>query len=405
MGGTINDIISAAPAGGTVTLPAGDFEGPVYINKPLHVIGNNTLIHARRGNAVQITSEGVTLENLRVEMTQGRLNDASVMSIFPAEVRNVEVYGAPHGFGAEDIRFEFPRLLELGSFAAEQENTYLLRMTLPVAAEIECTASGVRFSPTTLQAGDNEVKITVSGFSAAYSLYAEVLVKSQFARRIYITGTPRQDMEPIRDFRLQTEDFCAHSEAESVQLSEQSGIDVEPQSLPILEIRKKQRIALMPYVGSKCELYFECQNPNRLEIDPYVFLLDDTGKCFDSRCLVFFGNTSSLDKSVSYHAEDSHIAVDFNKVSDKIERIVVVYSVYGGDAQRNFSGVTMPMLRIASGNRERIRYTMYNLGISPTVIAAEFYRYDGEWKISAVGWGYPSGLAALCQSYGIEVLN
>ncbi len=405
MSGSINDIIAKAPAGGVVTLPEGEFRGPIYISKPLHVIGSNTTIWTKRGNVVQISAENVTLENLRVELTDGRMNDSAVMSLYPAAIRNVEIYGASRGFGAEDIRFELPRSLELGDFAAEQENTYLLRITVPVEAEIHCTAAGVSFSPAQLKVGDNEVRITVSGFSAVYCLFAEVLVKSLFTRRMYITGKPRPDTEPVKDYRLKSEDFCTPADTDSSLLSEKSKVDIEPQQLPILEIRKLQKITLLPYVGSRCEFYFECNNPQKLEIDPYIFLLDDTGKSFNSRCLVFFGNSESIDRSVVHHPEDNHISVDFNRISDRVERIVIAYSVYGGNAQQNFSCVSSPVVRIASHGRERIRYNMYNLGSSPTIIAAELYRYDGEWKISAVGWSYSNGLAALCENYGITVLN
>ncbi|MFD1908210.1 TerD family protein [Paenibacillus rhizoplanae] len=37
------------------------------------------------------------------------------------------------------------------------------------------------------------------------------------------------------------------------------------------------------------------------------------------------------------------------------------------------------------------------------IVAGEIYRYQNEWKFSAVGSGYAGGLAALCQSYGIQV--
>ncbi len=405
MGGSINDIIANAPAGGTVTLPAGEFEGHLYINKPLHIIGSSTTIWSNHGNVAEIASPNVILENLRLELIGGRIHEYALSSAYPVKISNVEIYGPTCGMGAEDIRFDLPRSLNLGSFAADKINTYMVRMSTPVAAEICCNATGVSFSPTTLLPGDNEVMITVKEIGAAYQLYAPVLVKSLFTRRLYITGKPSAEAEIAVERRLPTEDYCFGSTGSELVFPNRSAIDVEPQELPILEIRKLQKISLMPYIGSRCDVFFHCGNPQKLEIDPYVFLLDDTGKSFDSRCLVFFGNRSSPDGSVFHHPESNHVSIDFNKIDMRTKKIMIVYSVYGGNAAMNFSSVRFPVMRLASFGRERIRYSMYNLGNAPTVVAAELYRYGEEWKMSAMGWSCREGLAELCRSYGIEVLN
>lgn len=405
MAETLNDMIARAPAGGTVTLPAGEFEGPVYITKPLHVIGDDTTIWAKRGNVLVVSSQGVTLEKLRLELTGGRMNDSAVLASYPAEIKDVEIFGASRGFGAEDIRFEIPRTIDLGSFAADKESSYVIRMTVPVAAEICCPTSGLTFSPALLQPGDNEVTITVNGFGTAYHLFSEVLVKSLFTRRIYVMGKPCADTEPVTAWRLTSGDFNAPAESTALSVTDKNRIDIEPQELPLLEIRKMQRISLVPYIGSSCEISFSFADSGGLEIDPYVFLLDDTGRAFDIRCLVFFGNSESPDGSVIHHPADNTISVDFNRIDDRAARIVIVYSIYGGSAQMNFSAVKAPVMKLSSHGRERISYSMYNIGNAPTVIAAEFYRYEGEWKISATGWGYQPGLATLCGSYGIEVMN
>ena len=402
---SLNDILDRTPSGGTVTLPSGEFEGPVYIKKPLHVIGDNTTIWAKRGSVLVISSEGVTLEKLRLEHTGGRMNDYSLLASYPVTIRDVEIFGATRGFGAEDIRFEVPRTLDLGCFAADSRSTYRIRMTVPVAAEICSDTAGLTFSPAQLQPGDNDVTVTVEGFGAAYHLFSEVLIKSLFTRRMYVTGKPRSDTAPVTDRRLAACDFTAQTESVALSVTEQDRIDIEPQELPLLEVRKMQRISLHPYVGSSCDISFGYNAPQGYEIDPYVFQLDETGSAYDSRCLVFFGNSESPDGSIKHHPLDNHISIDFNKIDDRVSRIVIVYSVYGGSAQMNFSAIKSPVMRIYSHGRERISYTMYNLGNAPTIIAAELYRYEDEWKISATGWGYQAGLASLCIKYGIDVIN
>ena len=66
MAENINDIISRTPSGGTAVLPSGECEGPVYITKPLRLVGNNTTIWAKRGSVIEITARGSAIEGLRV---------------------------------------------------------------------------------------------------------------------------------------------------------------------------------------------------------------------------------------------------------------------------------------------------------------------------------------------------
>ena len=67
----LNDIISHAAPNSEVTLPSGEFEGPLVINKPLRVKGKSTTIWAKKSPVIQITSGGVTIEDIRAEITEG----------------------------------------------------------------------------------------------------------------------------------------------------------------------------------------------------------------------------------------------------------------------------------------------------------------------------------------------
>ena len=71
MADNINDIILRTPHGGTAMLPAGEFEGPVYITKPIRLVGKDTTIWAKRGSVIEVTAQGAAIEDLRVELTEG----------------------------------------------------------------------------------------------------------------------------------------------------------------------------------------------------------------------------------------------------------------------------------------------------------------------------------------------
>ncbi|WP_455089640.1 TerD family protein [Peptoanaerobacter stomatis] len=44
-----------------------------------------------------------------------------------------------------------------------------------------------------------------------------------------------------------------------------------------------------------------------------------------------------------------------------------------------------------------------DFSIETAVVVGELYRYQGEWKFSAIGSGFQGGLAALCKNFGLEV--
>ncbi|MDE6727282.1 MAG: hypothetical protein K2J80_05005, partial [Oscillospiraceae bacterium] len=112
----LNDIISHAAPNSEVTLPSGEFEGPLVINKPLRVKGKSTTIWAKKSPVIQITSGGVTIEDIRAEITEGSVEDAAVTANTACGVKNVEILGRVSGFGTEDGYFDVPRTIELGHF-------------------------------------------------------------------------------------------------------------------------------------------------------------------------------------------------------------------------------------------------------------------------------------------------
>ncbi len=408
----IKQIVANAPVGSALTLPSGEFEGPLVISKPLHLIGKNTTIWAKRSPVIEINSNGVTIENIRAELTEGGINDIAVAANVLASAKDIEVLGGVRGFGAEDGWFDVPRTIGLGEFAAESVNTFALDVNVPDKTEIVCGIREVTFSPTVLSAGRNNLIVTVSGISAQTYLYAEVLFKSRFTRRIYLTGRPKADVPcaekksvytaPERDFSRTAafpEPISAPTATDVISMTR-----TPDTSLPALEMKRGQRVSLSQYIGSRFEIFFTCEKPRGYEIDPYVFLLGENEQSLGDSGLIFFGNERSENGEVAYFPNDGHVEIDLAKVDFRVRKIALAYSIYAGDTQKNFSSVRIPRVSIRAGG-ERVSFVMDGLAAEATVVAVEFYLYKGEWKISAVGAGYKDGMAKLCNRYGIEVVD
>ncbi len=408
----IKQIIANASAGASVTLPSGEFEGPLVISKPLHLIGKNTTIWAKKSPVIEINSNGVTIENIRAELTEGSVNDTAVIANVLASAKNIEVLGGVRGFGAEDSFFDVPRTIKLGEFAAESVNTFTLAVNVPDKTEIVCAMREITFSPNVLSAGRNELTVTVSGISAQTYLYAEALFKTKFTRRIYLTGRPKTDIpcaekKPV--YTAPERDFT-HAARLPEPISSPAATDVismtrtPDTSLPALDMKRGQRVSLSQYIGSRFDIFFTCEKPRGFEIDPYVFLLGEDEQSLGDSGLIFFGNERSENGEAVYVPADGHIEIDLAKTDFRVRRIALAYSIYAGDTQKSFSSVRTPRVSIRAGG-ERVSFVMDGLTSEATVVAMEFYLYKGEWKISAVGAGYKDGMAKLCNRYGIEVVD
>ncbi len=401
-------MIVCANAGDTIQLPTGEFEGPVIINKPLRLIGKNTTVWAKEGAVLEVGCGGVTLENLRVEITEGAKSDIAVLTGFPVSVNNVEILGGVKGFGNEDGAFDVPRTVTLGDFQSESENTFLLEVNVPERTEIVCNIREVRISPNVLNAGRNTITITVSDCSPGTLLYGELLFRSMFTRRVYITGRSLADAAPARDKQIYTAPTRDSSDGSSVvpppatdviSIMRRGGTKAEN-----LAMKRGQRVAAADYIGSAFSIWFSCEKKRKVDVDPYVFLLDKNGKALGDSSLIFFGNEVSDNGEARYFPGDGHIEIDLSKADCRVEKIVLAYAVYAADSVNNFSAVGSPRISLRT-DTERVSFNMDGLSSEAAVVAIELYLYKGEWKISAVGAGYNNGMAKLCNSFGIDVVE
>ena len=423
----LSEIIAGTPAGGTAALPPGEFEGPVVISRPMTLRGNNTTVWAKHGSVITVTSPGVALEGLRVEITEGGLSETAIEALCPVRAADIEVLGSVRGFGGEDGIPEIPRTLQLGELSADGENTFRMTVDIPAAARLVCNAAGIRFAPENIPAGRSEVTLTVTGSGSPALVYTEILVESRLRRRIYLCGRYSVNAPAVKDRVIFTaqpvdrsgapagqsnvtltlnqppESIPAPAPKPSTDVIADVGAAPLPENAPVLRLTRGQRVTLAQYVGRSCEMFLTGRKLGSLDIDPYVFMLNEKEQSFGDGGLVFFGNEQSPDGAVRYHPDDGRVSVDFTKVDDNVKRITVAYSVYSGNSSKNFSLVAEPRFSLYAGGKERVQFDMDGLSGEVTVVAAEFYIYKGEWRISAVGAGYRDGLVKLCNRYGIEV--
>ncbi|NGZ74869.1 TerD family protein [Saccharibacillus alkalitolerans] len=154
-----------------------------------------------------------------------------------------------------------------------------------------------------------------------------------------------------------------------------------------------------------------------VDLDFSAFLLGADSKAAADEDLIFYGNPAGAGGAMQLQTgsrsayagvtDNEQVSLSLRGVPAAYERIAFTLTLYEGEKRRqNFAGVNGVYLRIIDerGGSELVRFTLDKTsGVETAIVVGELYRYNGEWKFSAVGSGYTGGLEALCRSFGIEV--
>lgn len=151
------------------------------------------------------------------------------------------------------------------------------------------------------------------------------------------------------------------------------------------------------------------------DLDASVFLLNDSGKVHSEDDFIFYNNPRGGQGSVIHSGDnrtgsgagdDEQISVDLSMVPSNISRIAFTITI--NDAQRkrqSFGQISNSYIRVIDPMTNEV-LLQYDLGrefsVETAIVAAELYRYQGEWKFNAIGSGFQGGLAALCHNFGLE---
>lgn len=150
-----------------------------------------------------------------------------------------------------------------------------------------------------------------------------------------------------------------------------------------------------------------------IDCDASAFLLSNGNKLSAKEDLVYFGNLIHICGSVKHmgdnltgagEGDDEQIWVDLLGVPSKFEKIVFVVNIYDAIKRgQHFGMIKNAFIRLvdADTNIEICKYNLSDDYINKKcVIFGELYRYQNEWKFSALGEGTSdNGLGELARRY------
>jgi len=289
----------------------------------------------------------------------------------------------------------------IGSFKAETKNNYLIELIVDEECDVFCNSPSITIYPEHLQKGINKITVEIEEIRNEVIIYAKLIITGREEKEIIINGIALDNADIHNEKFLLIGDEQKNDSNNNVYVDALPP-DVKENRLDIL--KKGQRMIIGNTVSElKIQLAFDKKKP--LDIDGYVFLLDDYGKVNKDTNLVYWGNKTSEDGAVllSYTDSNSYFLIKPNKISDEIKRISVCYSIYGKDITETFRYVIRPYIRIITNGIEEKRYYISELQDEKTIVAVEIFLYEGLWRLSCVGSGYRNGLKRLCEEYGLEV--
>lgn len=141
-----------------------------------------------------------------------------------------------------------------------------------------------------------------------------------------------------------------------------------------------------------------------MDVDVSAFLLEGN-QCKRDEHFIFYSQPVSPDKSVQYaqKAQGGTITIDLPNVPAHIDRIAVTLTIHEGDAQ-NLRFQEIETLTLQIGHEETYMFGE-DLQQETAIVIGEVYRYKDSWKFSAIGSGFNGGLAALCDNYGLDIID
>lgn len=149
------------------------------------------------------------------------------------------------------------------------------------------------------------------------------------------------------------------------------------------------------------------------DLDASAFMLGANGKVRNEGDFIFYNNLEGPgikhmgdERTGGAEGDDEQIKIDLDAVPEGIEKIAFSVTINQADVRnQNFGMVENSYIHIvdeASG-AELVRYDLgEDFSVENTIVVAELYRHNGEWKFNAVGSGFSGGLAALCANFGID---
>lgn len=136
--------------------------------------------------------------------------------------------------------------------------------------------------------------------------------------------------------------------------------------------------------------------------DYCCFGVDGGGKLSDDRYMVFYNQTQSPNREITYEAngKGAHFNVNLNQLPASIQKLVFTVSIDGNGTMGDISSHTV-VIRQGGQEALELRLSGGDFQSEKAIISIELYQKD-VWRFGAVASGFNGGLGDLLRAYGGE---
>ncbi|WP_024856275.1 TerD family protein [Ruminococcus albus] len=234
----------------------------------------------------------------------------------------------------------------------------------------------------------------------------EITAEESISEEVSVPEPEIMSAEPVTE---EIPEVSAEVVGEQNDTSDDEIIDVAPDEIRehedngAVKLVSGARFDLNEYASQMLVIDMDYQAEDGLDIDGYVFLLNDSGKVRSDADLIFFGQKASVDRAVNNHPENTRMfTVELSKLDADITKLAVAFAIYGDKEGQEFCRVSKPTVHISCGGKELCSYEITGLDDERSVVAMEIYNKSG-WKAKTIGRGFKLALQTLCGSYGVDV--
>lgn len=151
----------------------------------------------------------------------------------------------------------------------------------------------------------------------------------------------------------------------------------------------------------------------KFDLDVGAFLLKDDGKVRTDLDFIFYNCLKEQAGSCVVHqwndikevVTKETFIVSFPKIPAEIIKIPFSLTIYNGAKRKqtfkSLKNATIKILDNYSGKELAVYHFQDNQENISSLIFAELYRHNGDWKFKAIGQGFTEGMAGLEKLYGV----
>ena len=136
------------------------------------------------------------------------------------------------------------------------------------------------------------------------------------------------------------------------------------------------------------------------ELDVSAFMLNASGKVLRDEDFIFYNQPTSLDGAITLNyqqPENQIFSINLSKVNADVQKITIVITNSQALSKSQSLQIDVRGELFYQPVKERLE--------EKSLILAEIYRHNNNWKFRAVGQGYKAGLAPLATGYGVDIFD